>query len=64
MLKEVLARGRTVLVVAHQLKTVEEADHIFFLEDGVIVEDGRHSELMDRKGCYYHLKEKLFPQDS
>lgn len=59
-LREVLSAGRTVLVVAHQLKTVEKADHIIFLERGEVVEKGTHQELMSKRGRYYRLKEELF----
>ncbi|KAG9334134.1 hypothetical protein JZ751_009104, partial [Albula glossodonta] len=52
--------GQTVLVVAHRLKTVEEADHILFLEDGSVVEQGTHQQLMAKRGRYHRLKEKLF----
>ncbi|XP_034414671.1 antigen peptide transporter 2 [Cyclopterus lumpus] len=62
VLQEVLARGRTVLVVAHQLKTAEKADHIVFLEKGVVVEEGTHRQLMARRGRYHRLKEELFSQ--
>ncbi|XP_059180929.1 antigen peptide transporter 2 [Centropristis striata] len=60
VLQEVLARGRTVLVVAHQLNTVEKADHIVFMEKGEVVEEGTHRQLMDRRGRYHRLKEELF----
>ncbi|KAM9424250.1 antigen peptide transporter 2 [Pholidichthys leucotaenia] len=63
-LEEVLARGRSVLVVAHQLKTVEKADHIIFLEKGEVVEEGTHTELMAKRGRYHWLKEELFAQSS
>ncbi|XP_008299512.1 antigen peptide transporter 2 [Stegastes partitus] len=64
VLQEVLARGRTVLVVAHQLKTVEKADHIIFMEKGVIVEEGTHDQLMAKRGRYHRLKEELFSESS
>lgn len=60
VLQEVLACGRTVLVVAHQLKTVEKADHIIFMEKGEVVEEGTHQELMAKRGRYHRLKEELF----
>ncbi|XP_070846663.1 antigen peptide transporter 2 isoform X1 [Chaetodon trifascialis] len=62
VLQEVLSCGRTVLVVAHQLKTVERADHIVFIEKGAVVEEGTHRELMARRGRYHRLKEELFSQ--
>ncbi|XP_071319668.1 antigen peptide transporter 2 isoform X2 [Trachinotus anak] len=64
VLQEVLSCGRTVLVVAHQLKTVEKADHIIFIEKGAVVEEGTHQELMAKRGRYYRLKEELFSQHS
>lgn len=60
VLEEIRSRGQTVLVVTHQLKTVEEAHQIIFLENGEIVEKGTHQELMDKKGRYYSFKEELF----
>ncbi|KAM8836410.1 antigen peptide transporter 2 isoform 2-T3 [Spinachia spinachia] len=60
VLQEVVARGGTVLVVAHQLKTVETADHIVFMEKGAVVEEGTHVELIAKKGRYHRLKEELF----
>ena len=47
--------GRTVVVVAHRLSTVKNADTIVVLHKGKIVEQGTHSELIARKGAYYDL---------
>jgi ATP-binding cassette subfamily B protein len=47
--------GRTVVVVAHRLSTVREADHIVVLDRGRIVEEGTHQSLTARRGRYYEL---------
>lgn len=53
--------GRTVLVVAHRLSTVKNADNIVVLDKGVITESGTHSELIDKKGDYWQLvKNQLY----
>ena len=44
-----LFEGRTVLIIAHRLQTVKEADTILVLEDGQIAEEGNHTELVKKK---------------
>ena len=48
-------KGRTVIVVAHRLSTVKNADQIVVLDKGKVVEFGTHSGLTQIKGSYYHL---------
>ncbi len=48
-------KGRTVVVVAHRLSTVKNADNIVVLDKGVIIEQGTHAELTKNKGEYYQL---------
>ncbi|XP_026549537.1 uncharacterized protein LOC113431431, partial [Notechis scutatus] len=50
--------ARTVLVIAHRMQTVENADKIVVLEGGEVVEEGTHTELMGRQGPYYRLVER------
>jgi subfamily B ATP-binding cassette protein MsbA len=52
---DALLQGRTTLVIAHRLSTIQRADLILVVEDGRIVERGRHSDLLERRGRYYEL---------
>ena len=52
-------RGKTIIVIAHQLATIQQADQIIYLSKGQILERGTHQQLMEQKGEYYRqvLKE-------
>ena len=52
---EQLLQGRTSFVIAHRLSTIKKADRIFVVEDGMIMEEGNHSQLLEKKGLYYNL---------
>ena len=55
-------KGRTSFVIAHRLSTIVDADVILVVEDGKIVERGRHKELMRRKGIYYDLYTRQYEE--
>jgi len=52
---QLVFRGKTVLVVAHRLSTVKDADQIIVLDKGKIVEEGKHNHLIAKKGHYFNL---------
>jgi ATP-binding cassette, subfamily B, bacterial HlyB/CyaB len=53
-----ILKGRTAVIIAHRLSTIMRADKILVLYEGAIVEQGRHEELVERKGMYYQLVQK------
>lgn len=48
-------KGKTVVVVAHRLSTVRGADKIVVLDKGKVMEEGTHTDLIERQGLYYQL---------
>jgi ATP-binding cassette subfamily B protein len=50
-----LMAGRTSFVIAHRLSTIRDADHVLVINNGEIVEQGTHQELLDKQGFYHHL---------
>ncbi len=55
-----MMQGRTSFIVAHRLSTIQEADVILVMKDGHIVEQGKHSELLAKKGFYAELYNSQF----
>jgi ATP-binding cassette, subfamily B, bacterial HlyB/CyaB len=49
---------QTTIVIAHRLSTIKQADRILVLDQGVLVEQGSHTELMAKRGQYYHLNQQ------
>jgi ATP-binding cassette subfamily B protein len=56
-----LMANKTAFVVAHRLSTIIESDIILVMNDGNIVEQGSHSELLEKRGFYYSLYNSQFP---
>ena len=55
-------RGKTAFVVAHRLSTIKDSDVILVMNDGNIVEQGNHTELLKKKGFYHKLYNSQFPE--
>lgn len=53
---EELMKNRTTLVIAHRLSTIEKADKIVVMDKGIIIEEGTHSELINKAGTYFNLQ--------
>ena len=58
-----LTENRTSVIVAHRLSTIRDADRIFVLDSGELMESGGHDELLSRKGLYYRLFEMQFADE-
>nr|WP_040443791.1 hypothetical protein [Ktedonobacter racemifer] len=56
-------QNRTTIVIAHRLSTIEHADNIVVLEQGQVVEQGTHSDLLAHEGTYYRLYTSKFRHD-
>ena len=59
-----MMQGRTSFIVAHRLSTIQEADMILVMKDGKIIEQGKHEELLAKKGFYANLYESQFVNTS
>jgi len=51
--------GRTTLIIAHRLSAVKQADRVYVFEDGQIIEEGAHDELLNQNGLYSRLYGQL-----
>jgi len=58
-----LLEGRTSIVIAHRLSTIQHADRILVLDQGKVIEEGTHQELLAQKGTYFNLYELQFDQE-
>ncbi len=59
-----LLQNRTSFLIAHRLSTIRQADLILVVKEGRIVEQGKHRELLEKKGYYYSLYSKQFAEES
>jgi ATP-binding cassette subfamily B protein len=60
---ETLLKGRTSFVIAHRLSTIRNADQVLVIQDGRLVERGKHAELLGKRGAYYNLYMKQFRKE-
>lgn len=57
-----IMQGRTSFIVAHRLSTILDADLILVMNEGSVIEQGTHAQLMEKKGFYYNLYNSQFAQ--
>lgn len=57
-----LLKGRTSFIIAHRLSTIRNSDQIFYIDQGRIVEQGSHQELLELRGLYYQLYQSQYNQ--
>jgi ATP-binding cassette subfamily B multidrug efflux pump len=58
---DTITKGRTSIIIAHRLATIKKADKIIVLDKGILVEEGTHKELLNKKEGYYkNLYDKQF----
>ena len=50
-----LSKGKTTIVIAHRLSTIKDSDKIYVLKEGRLIEEGKHQDLVDKKGFYFEL---------
>ena len=61
---QTIIKGRTSLVIAHRLSTVRDADLILVVRDGKIIEQGKHEELLAKKGYYHALYTRQYEDEA
>jgi ATP-binding cassette subfamily B protein len=59
-----LLHNRTSFLIAHRLSTIRQADLILVVKDGKVIERGKHQELLEQKGYYYHLYSRQFEEEA
>lgn len=57
-------KERTSIIISHRISTIKDADKIIVMDDGMIVEEGNHEDLLGKKGLYYEIFEKQQLEDS
>ncbi|UJH67226.1 peptidase domain-containing ABC transporter [Allomuricauda sp. SCSIO 65647] len=60
-IEQLREQGKTIVLIAHRLSTVVNADRIIVLEEGQVLEEGPHCQLYDKKGTYYKLWQRQLP---